>query len=118
MPRKYNELKEIVLAAFDGRGWLTPQMVKSLSDFRGTAVAGYLNSLRDWGLLHRRGAYRSRTIVFRISQRGRDRLAWLRCQSQNLVREARTARRAASENCRGTQARNYENNNCRTFGPL
>jgi hypothetical protein len=78
MARKYNELKRVVLSIFENRGWLPPQMVKALSGFRGTAIAGYLNSLRDWGLLHRRGAYRSRTVVFRISQRGRERLAWLR----------------------------------------
>jgi hypothetical protein len=78
MPRKYNQLKKIVLAVFENRGWLPPQMVKVLSGFRGTAVAAYLNGLRDWGLLHRRGGYRSRTVVFRISQRGRERLAWLR----------------------------------------
>jgi hypothetical protein len=86
MPRKYNELKKIVLAVLDGRGWLPPQMVKSLSGFRGTAVAAYLNTLRDWGLLHRRGGYRSRTVAFRISQRGRERLAWLRSLERGSLR--------------------------------
>jgi len=82
MARKYNELKRIVLSSFEARGWLTPQMVKALSGFRGTAVAEYLNRLRDWGLLYRRGGYRSRTVVFRISQRGRERLAWLRSRAR------------------------------------
>ena len=77
MPQKYNELKKNVLAVLETRGWLTPQMIKSLSGFRGTAVAWYLNRLKDYGLLHRRGRYRGRLIVFRISQRGRQRLAWL-----------------------------------------
>jgi hypothetical protein len=84
MPRKYNQLKKIVLSVFENRGWLPPQMVKALSGFRGTAIAGYLNSLRDWGLLHRRGAYRSRTVVF--SQRGRERLAWLRSSDRKFLR--------------------------------
>jgi hypothetical protein len=78
VPRKYNEMKERVLAVLENRGWLSPQMIGSLSGFRGTAVAWYLNRLRDFGLLHRRGGYRGRVILFRISARGKRRLVWLR----------------------------------------
>jgi hypothetical protein len=84
MPRKYNELKRNVLSVFETRGWLPPQMVKALSGFHGTAMAAYLNGLKRWGLLYRRGGYRSRSVVFRISQRGRERLAWLRSRRNQL----------------------------------
>jgi hypothetical protein len=75
---KYNVRKQRVLAVLENRGWLSSQMIRSLSGFRGTAVAWYLNRLRGFGLLHRRGDYRGRVILFRISTRGRQRLSWLR----------------------------------------
>jgi hypothetical protein len=78
MAWRYNKTKERVLSVLETRGWLTPQMIKSLSGFRGTAIAWYLNRLRRFGLLHRRGAHRGRVIVFRISARGKRRLTWLR----------------------------------------
>jgi hypothetical protein len=86
MPRKYNETKRRVLSVLEARGWLTPQMIKSLSGFRGTAIAWYLNRLGRFGLLHRRGAYRGRVIVFRISARGKRRLAWLRSRESQTWR--------------------------------
>ena len=75
-------LKIRVLTALDGRGWLNVPMVSTLADFHPVrSVYTYLLRLQRWGLVRRRKPLGA-MILYSISQRGRERLAWLREHSQ------------------------------------
>ncbi len=76
--KRYNERKREVLSVFEGRGWLSTKMAQALSGYPWRSFAWYLDRLYRWRLLLRRGGYRSRIILYKLSARGRDRLAWLR----------------------------------------
>jgi hypothetical protein len=73
---RYNRLKLDVLTAFEGRGWLSVRMVSQLAGLSPVRLCyTYLLRLHRFGLLHRR---RGSLIVYRLSERGRRRLLWLR----------------------------------------
>jgi hypothetical protein len=72
-----NSLKIRVLRTLDGRGWLSAPMISALTGFRPVrAVYTYMDRLRRWGLVERRKPLGG-PIMWSISQRGRERLAWL-----------------------------------------
>lgn len=72
-----NSLKIRVLGILDGRGWLDAPMISLLIGFRPVrAVYTYMERLRRWGLVERRKPLGS-PILWAISPRGRERLAWL-----------------------------------------
>ena len=74
----YNSLKLMTLAAFERRGWLNPPTVSQLTGYRPVrAVYSYLLKLHRWGLLLRQRDDRG-LLLYRLSDRGRDRLAWLK----------------------------------------
>ncbi len=78
-----NSRKRITLAVFERYGgWLSPAMVAGLTGFRPIRAAwSYLRRLNRWGLLYRRrGA--GGLVLYRISAKGRERLAWLREHSE------------------------------------
>ena len=78
---KYNELKSRALSAFENRGWLSPPAWAVLVGFRPIRAAySYLKRLHHWQLLERAHDRRG-LLLYRISERGRGRLAWLRRQS-------------------------------------
>jgi len=72
-----NSLKIRVLRALDGRGWLNAPMISALAKFRPVrAVYIYMQRLQRWGLVRRQEPLGG-PILWSISQRGRERLAWL-----------------------------------------
>lgn len=72
-----NSLEIRVLRALDGRGWLNTPLISALTGFRPVrAVYTYMDRLRRWGLVERRKPLGG-PILWSISQRGRERLAWL-----------------------------------------
>ena len=72
-----NRLEIRVLHALDRRGWVNAPMISALTGFRPVrAVYTYMDRLRRWGLVERRRPLGG-PIVWAISQRGRERLAWL-----------------------------------------
>jgi hypothetical protein len=73
---RYNSLKRRALAAFEGRGWLRPTTWAVLARFFPSRAAySYLLRLHRFGLLHRRKGPGG--VLYRLSERGRGRLAWL-----------------------------------------
>ena len=76
--RAFNELKRETLALFEASpGGLQPQIyAQRIGKLPGRAAYSYLKRLWRWGLLLRRES----PVRYRISERGRDRLAWLRRQ--------------------------------------
>ena len=77
--RRYNELKRTALATFEGGGWLNPPAWAVLVRMYPIRAAySYLLRLHRWGLLERRRDARG-LLLYRLSQRGEQRLAWLRC---------------------------------------
>ena len=77
--RRYNELKRTALATLEGRGWLNPPAWAVLVRMYPIRAAySYLLRLHCWGLLERRRDARG-LLLYRLSQRGEQRLAWLRC---------------------------------------
>jgi len=73
----YNERKRRILAALQGRGWITAAMVAALSDCHPKkGIYACLNRLRRWGLVRRRRHGRG-LLVYALSERGRSRLDWL-----------------------------------------
>ncbi len=84
--RRFNQLKKVALQVFETRGeWLWPPDWAILARFwPPRASYTYLGRLHRWGLLRRRGptvrqrgSRRQRYVEYAISQKGRDRLAWL-----------------------------------------
>ena len=73
-----NRLKIRVLVALESRGWLNAAMVSALAGFRPVrAIYIYMRRLERWGLVRRRKPLGG-MILYSISKRGRERLAWLR----------------------------------------
>jgi hypothetical protein len=74
----YNTLKLRTLSVLENRGWTSVRTVCALTGFRPLrACYTYLLRLSRWRLLSR--SYRGPgTLVYLISRRGRERLAWLR----------------------------------------
>lgn len=80
--RNFNSLKRRVLGALEERGWVNAPLISGLTGFRPVrAVYSYMNRLVFWGLVRRRRSW-GRMILYSISRRGRERLAWLRGHSQ------------------------------------
>jgi len=80
--RGYNELKREALAIFDSHDWLRPPDWALLARFWPPRSAySYLKRLWFWRLLERRRDARG-LLVYRLSDRGRDRLRWLRRNSR------------------------------------
>ncbi len=74
----YNELKRVGLEAFLDRGWVRPRAWAVLVGMFPTRAAySYLKRLHRFGLLQRqRNAHG--LVLYRLSERGQARLAWLR----------------------------------------
>jgi hypothetical protein len=72
-----NSLRIRVLGTLDRRARLNARVISALAALRPVGpVYGYMNRLRRWGLVHRRKPLGG-MILYRISSRGRERLAWL-----------------------------------------
>ncbi len=77
MGRGYNQLKVHALAAFEKRGWLSPAAWAVLSGvYPLRAAYTYLKRLWRWRLLERMLDRRG-LLLYRLSQKGQKRLAWL-----------------------------------------
>lgn len=78
--QKYNELKRHTLQIFEGRGWLDPPAWAILAGFYPVRASySYLKRLHQWRLLDRALDWRG-LLLYRLSPRGAERLAWLRRQ--------------------------------------
>lgn len=72
-----NELKIRVLGALESGNWTSAAAISSVAGFRPKrAVYSYLLRLQRWGLV-RRWRRIGRRVSFAITDRGRERLAWL-----------------------------------------
>jgi hypothetical protein len=78
-PPRYNKLKQHALEIFDRQGgWLRPPDWAVLANFYPVRAAySYLKRLHYFGLLERDMSSR-KCILYRISEKGRNRLLWLR----------------------------------------
>jgi hypothetical protein len=82
MKRARNELKRIALTVFEDRGWLNvPAWAKLAGYYPIRGAYAVLKRYHRWKLLDRRLDARG-LILYRISDRGRARLAWLRGQTK------------------------------------
>jgi hypothetical protein len=79
MKRAYNEMKLRALATFEAQGgWLSPPAWAVLVGYYPVRAAyTYIKRLWSWKLLERRLDRRG-LLLYRISERGQARLAWLR----------------------------------------
>jgi hypothetical protein len=78
MSASYNSLKLRALAIFADRGWLSPPAWAVLARFYPVRAAySYLKHLWRWKLLDRMLDQRG-LLLYRLNQRGAERLAWLR----------------------------------------
>lgn len=78
MRREYNALKTHALAVFECRGWLSPPAWAALAKVYPVRSAySYLKHLYRWKLLERAIDDRG-LLLYRLSSRGSERLAWLR----------------------------------------
>jgi len=78
MKRGRNELKKIALVTFEEQGWLSvPAWAKLAGYYPIRAAYTVLKRLHKWKLLERQLDARG-LFLYRISERGRARLAWLR----------------------------------------
>ncbi len=76
--RSYNSLKRRALQVFQDRGSLNPSAWAVLAGFCPVRASySYLLRLHRWGLLERRRDARG-LLLYRLSRKGADRLAWLR----------------------------------------
>jgi hypothetical protein len=76
--RRFNQLKLAVLACLAEREWMRPALLSELCDLRpACSMSSYCERLRRWRLVHRR-YHGPGTLAYRISDRGRARLQWLR----------------------------------------
>jgi len=78
-----NWTKLAVLSALEGRGWLRPNVIAELAGYRWKIYA-LLHRYHRWGLLARNGKKRSRETWYRITFRGRERLAMLRAARDRM----------------------------------
>jgi len=93
MRRKYNSLKRHALAVFEHRGWLSPAAWAVLAKVYPVRSAySYLKHLHRWKLLDR-ALDRRGLLLYRLSARGAERLAWLR--RQHVARRVTPMVRAA-----------------------
>jgi hypothetical protein len=84
---KYNLLTIRALGLFENRGWMSPPAWAALARFEPPRSAySYLRRLHNWKLLDRAVDHRG-LLLYRLNDRGADRLAWLRSRQ---VREDRT----------------------------
>lgn len=75
--KRKNELKLIILGVLENRGWKTESFIRYMSD-SAWPLSGYLNRiLLKWKLVERMG-WHTRPIYWRLTTKGRERLAWLR----------------------------------------
>jgi len=72
-----NGRKRAILAALEPGGWLTPGVIAALVGMSGRSIYWPLKRYWRWGLLRRREDRRGR-LLYSISDRGRERLRWLR----------------------------------------
>jgi DNA-binding IclR family transcriptional regulator len=72
---KYNGLKRNVLTHLERKGWQTEPEIALAVGYPIWSLYAYLRRLRYWGLVWER---RRSRVEFTISQRGRERLRWLR----------------------------------------
>jgi len=80
MQRARNELKQLALETFEHRGWLNvPAWAKLAGYYPMRAAYTVLKRLHKWKLLERQLDARG-LLLYRISEQGRARLAWLRKQ--------------------------------------
>jgi hypothetical protein len=78
MRSSYNSLKLHALSTFENRGWISPPAWAILAGFYPIRAAySYLKHLWRWKLLDR-DLDRRRLLLYRLSARGAERLAWLR----------------------------------------
>jgi hypothetical protein len=86
MKRGFNELKLKALATFDGRGWISPPAWAVLASYYPVRAAyTYIRRhLWRWKLVDR-SLDRRGLLLYRLSQKGQERLAWLRQRA--LARE-------------------------------
>ncbi len=78
MKKAYNRMKLRALAAFEDRGWLSPPAWAVLAGYYPVRAAyTYIKRLWRWRLLERELDRRG-LLLYRISERGRERLEWLR----------------------------------------
>lgn len=76
--RGYNQMKLQALTAFEGRGWLSPPEWAVLAGYYPVRAAyTYVKRLSNWKLVERQ-LDRQGFLLYRISERGQARLAWLR----------------------------------------
>ena len=75
---RYNQLKKRALEIFAGHGgWLSPREWAVLAGFYPVRAAySYLLRLHRFGLLERSGNSKG-LVLYRLSERGRERLRWL-----------------------------------------
>jgi hypothetical protein len=75
---RYNKLKRRALEIFERHGgWLSPPDWAGLASFYPVRAAySYLKRLHQFGLLER-GPGSSPVVVYRLSEKGRERLVWL-----------------------------------------
>jgi len=80
MRGQFNSLKRQALATFENRGWLSPPAWAVLAGYYPLRAAyTYLKRLHRWKLLDRTLDRRG-LLLYRLSDRGAQRLAWLRGQ--------------------------------------
>lgn len=73
----YNRRKRQALQIFEEHGWLNPAAFAMLAGMRPIrGVYSYLRRLHGWGLLKRARSPRG-LILYRLSEKGARRLAWL-----------------------------------------
>jgi hypothetical protein len=78
MRGKYNLLKRRALSVFENRGWLSPPSWAILASFYPIRASySYLLRLHRWKLLDRMLDRRG-LLLYRLNDRGADRLSWLR----------------------------------------
>ena len=78
MKRARNQLKKIALITFEDQGWLNvPAWARLAGYYPIRAAYTVLKRLHKWKLLERQLDARG-FLLYRISERGRARLAWLR----------------------------------------
>jgi hypothetical protein len=70
-----NQRKRAILAVLEPGGWMTPAMIAALAP--APSVHWLLKRYWRWGLLRRR-IDREGRLLYAISDKGRDRLRWLR----------------------------------------
>jgi hypothetical protein len=70
-----NQRKRAILAVLEPGGWMTPAMIAALAP--APSVHWLLKRYWRWGLLHRR-IDREGRLLYAISDKGRERLKWLR----------------------------------------